>query len=278
MHHEYKTQQRATATFRDALLKSVPEGFLMGHDDYNFDQGYGAVTISLDGIITHLRDNHAQATAADMEEALRTLRQPYDGTRCEDFMGKHMVAHAVAQSCGHAFSDYENIHFLATALEVGDTPDGAYRRATFEWRIRHPILRDQKFKGPDGYASHMRLVALAVTAMPPAPTPTPGTAYGASTPQAIPPSRAAATKDDVLALQAQMDKLTAEFRTATAQRHQQPSRAPRPPRGPAPRYSEYCWTHGVGGHRSADCRNPAPGHKREATLANHLGGSSRRGN
>ena len=30
----------------------------------------------------------------------------------------------------------------------------------------------------------------------------------------------------------------------------------------------YCWTHGLGGHTSADCTKPAPNHVREATIDN----------
>ena len=40
----------------------------------------------------------------------------------------------------------------------------------------------------------------------------------------------------------------------------------------------YCWTHGyrVGNkHNSETCKNPAPGHKKEATRANTMGGSER---
>ena len=36
----------------------------------------------------------------------------------------------------------------------------------------------------------------------------------------------------------------------------------------------YCWTHGVCGHDSKDCRNKKPGHQDSATFDNKLGGST----
>lgn len=36
----------------------------------------------------------------------------------------------------------------------------------------------------------------------------------------------------------------------------------------------YCWTHGAGNHKSADCRNKRKGHKDNATFDNHMNGSN----
>ena len=36
--------------------------------------------------------------------------------------------------------------------------------------------------------------------------------------------------------------------------------------------SKYCWTHGACSHNSADCANPLPGHKNNATFQNRLNG------
>ena len=38
--------------------------------------------------------------------------------------------------------------------------------------------------------------------------------------------------------------------------------------------SKYYWTCGAGNHISKDCRNPAPGHKADATFKNRMGGST----
>ena len=38
--------------------------------------------------------------------------------------------------------------------------------------------------------------------------------------------------------------------------------------------SKYFWSHGACAHKSADCNTPATGHKRQATLANKMGGST----
>ena len=38
--------------------------------------------------------------------------------------------------------------------------------------------------------------------------------------------------------------------------------------------THYCWTHGAGNHKSADCRNKKDGHKDSATLDNRMGGSN----
>ena len=37
----------------------------------------------------------------------------------------------------------------------------------------------------------------------------------------------------------------------------------------------YCWTHGCCAHWSSNCENPKPGHKKEATFRNRLGGSNK---
>ena len=44
-----------------------------------------------------------------------------------------------------------------------------------------------------------------------------------------------------------------------------------------PNSKHYCWTHGLtynGNHTSANCRNSAPGHQRDATFSNWKGGSN----
>ena len=38
----------------------------------------------------------------------------------------------------------------------------------------------------------------------------------------------------------------------------------------------YCWTHGPGRHSSADCQQPATGHKTTATMANKQGGRAKK--
>ena len=38
--------------------------------------------------------------------------------------------------------------------------------------------------------------------------------------------------------------------------------------------TSYCWTHGAGNHKSADCRNKKDGHKDNATFDNRMNGSS----
>ena len=38
---------------------------------------------------------------------------------------------------------------------------------------------------------------------------------------------------------------------------------------------KYCWTHGWCAHAGADCKNPAEGHKNEATNTNMMGGSTK---
>ena len=38
---------------------------------------------------------------------------------------------------------------------------------------------------------------------------------------------------------------------------------------------KYCWTHGSCAHNGTECNNPSEGHKKEATFANMLGGSTK---
>ena len=37
--------------------------------------------------------------------------------------------------------------------------------------------------------------------------------------------------------------------------------------------SKYCWSHGACAHEGSECKYPKPGHKKEATFANKMGGS-----
>ena len=43
-----------------------------------------------------------------------------------------------------------------------------------------------------------------------------------------------------------------------------------------PYEASYCWTHGVCGHSSKDCKTENPAHKRAATIENRMGGSNKR--
>lgn len=47
-----------------------------------------------------------------------------------------------------------------------------------------------------------------------------------------------------------------------------------PNRPLVPATNSYCWTHGRCKHKSADCKFPAEGHKKEATMANKMDGST----
>ena len=54
------------------------------------------------------------------------------------------------------------------------------------------------------------------------------------------------------------------------------SQAAAPNPGPRnPRRSKYCWTHGRGGHISADCMKKAPNYQDATTFENRMGGSNR---
>ena len=39
--------------------------------------------------------------------------------------------------------------------------------------------------------------------------------------------------------------------------------------------SKYCWSHGACAHESKDCRSPKPGHQKEATFENKMGGEEK---
>ena len=46
-------------------------------------------------------------------------------------------------------------------------------------------------------------------------------------------------------------------------------------RNPPRRTDLYCWSHGLGGHSGAQCRNPRPGHIPRASASKRLGGSAK---
>jgi hypothetical protein len=43
----------------------------------------------------------------------------------------------------------------------------------------------------------------------------------------------------------------------------------------SPKERLYCWTHGSCAHKGIDCKNPKDGHKKEATFANMMNGSTK---
>ena len=74
-------------------------------------------------------------------------------------------------------------------------------------------------------------------------------------------------------LQAQMEMMRQMMETMKTMQSNSGNNSKKGKRNP--NQSKYCWTHGMCSHTGFDCRTPADGHKKEATVENKMGGSMR---
>jgi hypothetical protein len=66
----------------------------------------------------------------------------------------------------------------------------------------------------------------------------------------------------------QMEELQSQVSTKKNRKHKDKDKS-------SPKERLYCWTHGSCAHKSSDCKNPKEGHKKEATFANMMNGSTK---
>ena len=72
-----------------------------------------------------------------------------------------------------------------------------------------------------------------------------------------------------------MEKLLAQMAELQAQVSSKKNRKQKEKDKSSPKERLYCWTHGSCAHNGTDCKNPKEGHKKEATFANMMNGSTK---
>ena len=257
-------------------------------------------------MVQHLYTNYGPITQVDLDDNYKRLNAPYDpSVPIENLFQQIEDAVEYADAANAPFSDAQIVnvaylHMLRT---------GVYKDACREWNRRPANDKTwQNFK-TDFTTAYIELLhfrnaeqeaGLINNAEEIPPTAEAVDAYHRETTDAI-NALAAATAADRncvanltqanATLSEKMNELATCFGRldsklnqliATTNALRSGNNARQPTRNAAERRAantSYCWTHGrthTDNHMSQSCRNPAPGHQQQATLANRMGGSNYR--
>jgi hypothetical protein len=212
----------------------------------------GARTQTLATILAILDGLYGTQSASDLSQTEDSLKEPYRlGTSVEDFMCRQKVAHAELAANLQAMPERSKVRFLVAAL----VPCGVYSARIEMWKMAFPTVVLQTFASLEAViiefdgnrdasaTSGTHLYATAAAALTAAPPTAQGVVLSAESVAQIATALAAIQRND---------------------------RAPVSLQAPLP--DLYCHTHGVCKHDGFKCKHPAPGHVKEATAANKMGG------
>ena len=159
-----------------------------------------------------------------------------------------------------------------------DSAEPELAKLAFRYHMDHPDPRSIKF---DDFAKKVTEAASALLAI------RPNTVSSSLLPVAA--SMTASTPD--LNVKAELQEMRTMFKACMAQMNPQAASGAaclvsnKRPTAPTtgikridsskrrPQFSDWCWTHGLCSHKSQDCRNPASGHRGDATPTNTRGGA-----
>ena len=287
---KWKDEQSAIELLKAEVIEAVAIVYLRNVPD--FDHTLGVALVPLTAIIKHLRTTYGPMTVAHVARAvgeLEALRYDSAGDSVQALIGSCLAAHSVLSQAGQPLSEIQKVGYLARAL---DTADPLLAKLARKLYMDNPNPATIKF---DSYVAKVTSTEAAIVA-------TRLQQYGHSRPHlaAATTAPAAATP---LALTTQHSALLAELRNVHDMLKALPSaatpvaaavtpgtatqrfppfsprrRKPSPPatqRDDRRRDSQpgWCWTHGRCAHRSVDCKNPAPNHRKQATVTNPMGGA-----
>lgn len=264
----YADERRALSAFRTALFGSIPDGVLAGTP--GFDHGaLGHRAIEIPRLLQHLRLLFGAPTLERYQVALAALEEPQGARTFEELAGDHARHHAMADACGQPMSDLQKIRaFLASlppatrdiaqrtyhGYAKGEADVSAHRFDPLVATLR-TALRAAADTAVETHGGDLSPIALTTKVRPPA--------TGGSDP----------ILDALKDLTVRVDRLTTQGRREQSVLSSEAALSrKRPNKG-----ERYCWTHGVGTHASQECRNPAKGHQKGATLHDRRGGSTRAG-
>ena len=295
---EYQEYLAVQQALKKQLIGAVDPIYLRALEDRVL--GYANQTVL--HMLTHLFENYAQLTATELFDNLTTkLTKPWDPSTpfeavisqiedCAEFAEDGNSPLAANQILHAAYSLVFNSGAYFDELKEWDRKPAAQRATwdqfkAFMQEAQQRRNRTQRVGGPNHFANQALLADLEATVrevlkenlpplnqqpplqqqppiiqQPPAP----------KSDEAMSCMLASTTElmKQIAALQQQVNKLQQPNQRNSNNRGQQ-----RQPRN----NGNYCWTHGfrVGrNHNSMTCFSPAPGHQKEATKENRMGGST----
>jgi hypothetical protein len=222
------------------------------------DPLHGIRNRRLTDILASLDLQHGILSPADLARSLDSLKIPFvpGSVSLRDFVNAHRRVHQEALRNGQQIAEFSRVRELIAALG----PCGVFSTRIALWRIHLPSAAQQTFE----------LLAAAVVEFDDNRDSTATSATGGYSPSVQPIALAATATPLPSAL---LEFIEAAVAAAVSGRKRTPSQTSGP--SPPPGGSLYCWTHGPGGHKGTECRNPAPGHVSTATATSMHGGRSK---
>jgi hypothetical protein len=220
--------------------------------------GMGIRGQSISAIWTILIREFNELTSSEVDSLEAQLRVPFQPNQSlTDFLHSHRIIHETLAAHGQPLNEHAKVTNIRMTI-LGSDPQ--LRHMWTNWLSLWPAKRDQTF---DRLANFLQSYDMNrqsnSTAM--------DWEYSNASSHVQPTTHS--TKPDAVAtaiaplLDAIRDLLTAPKKTFNS-KSKTTSRSPLSP--------SYCWTHGWCKHGSSDCKNPASGHKPQATVRDQQGG------
>ena len=289
----YDREQIALGALTSTIFESVPVATQQACPGYHAQ--YGTSFIPLPDMMSHIHAKFGDASVNAYNQAKAILQHPYaHDVDIDVFLAAQVEAHLACVRANNPLNDIEKVDALIKAIG-GRSGPFAFTINKFEEECSHIAFRkfedtlataatleipavpatdavgdegDDEYtpavpattyvpgcpaqEGRAGLASRIRMAAPRILDTPPAPT-TKGY-FGAA-------EVVASFKDSI------KEALADALNTANAT-------GPRTDRSPT-RRDLYCWSHGLGGHSSTQCKNPRAGHNPRASATKRLGGSTK---
>ena len=287
----YDREQVAIGALTAAVFGSIPMATQQSCPGYH--AMYGTSFVPLPTMMSHIHAKFGDASVNAYTQAKISMQQPYTpGMDIDIFLATQVAAHNACIRAGNPLNNIEKVNALISAVG-GRSGPFAFTISNFEEHtsnIAHRTFEDtlavtaipdvaavpaiapsgepdspeynpgrpgiayvpgRAAEEPrEGLASRLRKAAPRIVDVPPTPTTTQGY-YGAA--------------EVVATIRDTVKQVLAEAVT-TANATQRRDRNP-------PRRDLYCWSHGLGGHSSTQCKNPRTGHDSRATATKRMGGS-----
>ena len=245
---EFQGQRKECLDFKNAMLDALdPISRELMKDPIHGTRG-----ITLREIDARLVNAYGVLSSADISKNEDILRVPYHGGNSfRDFAAAQRLAHTVALRNGQPFPEAQKVQFLLAALK----PCGIFTLRCQMWQVEFPQVANQTFE-------------LLVTAIQEFADNLSHDSTSSSS--GFTAAVNISNTSDIYSL------ITSAVAAAVANLPSNKTSVDNVPTRATPaQNSVYCWTHGIGYHSSANCRNPASGHVPNATLRNKHGGSNK---
>lgn len=287
---KWKDEQIAIELLKAEVIEAVSVVYLRNVP--GFDHALGVALIPLSTIIKHMRTEYGTTTVAHVARAvgeLEALRYDSAGDSVHVLIGSSLAAHSVLSHAGQPLSEIQKVGYLARALDAADPLLAKLARKLY---MKNPNPATIKF---EEYAADVTATDAAIVATRLQqqglirPHFAAATAATASQPSLSYTSQDSALMAELRSVKQMLKALTSSATpvaaavapaTTTRRFPTPPSRRRRPSPSTTksdgrPRESQagWCWTHGRCAHGSLDCKNPAPNHRKQATVANPMGGA-----